>query len=32
VLDLKIHSTELWHWPFTDGVDYLVCATVADGG
>jgi hypothetical protein len=20
-------STAIWHWPFTIGVDYLVCAT-----
>jgi hypothetical protein len=24
-------ATALWHWPFADGVDYLVCATCAAG-
>jgi hypothetical protein len=22
-------ATALWHWPFTEGVDYLACATLA---
>jgi SAM-dependent methyltransferase len=25
-------ATELWRWPFQDGVDYLVCATVIRPG
>ena len=25
----RILETAWWRWPFTDGVDYLVCATVA---
>jgi hypothetical protein len=29
VLGLPVHATALWHWPFTDGVDYLACATVS---
>lgn len=28
----RIVHTDLWGWPFCDGVDYLVCATVAVGG
>ena len=31
-LGVEIASTALWPWPFTDGVDYLVVATVAGGG
>jgi hypothetical protein len=27
-LSIPIHATELWHWPFAAGVDYLACATV----
>ena len=27
--DHRILETAWWRWPFTDGVDYLVCATVA---
>ena len=26
-LDLTPTATALWHWPFTEGVDYLACAT-----
>ena len=28
-LGVPIAATALWRWPFTDGVDYLACATVA---
>jgi SAM-dependent methyltransferase len=27
-LDLAPTATALWHWPFTEGVDYLACATL----
>jgi hypothetical protein len=29
-LGLTPTATALWHWPFTDGVDYLACATLID--
>jgi hypothetical protein len=29
-LDLSPAATALWRWPFSAGVDYLVCATLAD--
>jgi len=28
-LDAQIIDTALWRWPFAPGVDYLVCATIA---
>lgn len=31
-LGLAPAATALWHWPFTDGVDYLACATRAGPG
>jgi hypothetical protein len=30
-LGLTISATALWHWPFAPGVDYLACATIAEG-
>jgi hypothetical protein len=29
-LGLAARATALWRWPFAQGVDYLVCATLAD--
>ena len=31
-LGLTPTATALWHWPFTDGVDYLACATRQTSG
>ena len=28
-LGLAPAATALWRWPFTEGVDYLACATLA---
>ena len=30
-LGTPIRATALWHWPFVEGVDYLVVATVTGG-
>ena len=29
---IPIRETRMWRWPFADGVDYLVCASVTRGG
>jgi hypothetical protein len=26
---IETRATALWHWPFSEGVDYLACATLA---
>jgi hypothetical protein len=31
-LGLAPAATALWRWPFSDGVDYLACATLVAGG
>jgi hypothetical protein len=31
-LDLSPTTTALWRWPFSDGVDYLACATLVGRG
>jgi SAM-dependent methyltransferase len=30
-LAIAPRATALWHWPFSEGVDYLACATLAGG-